>query len=158
MPCFSIRKILVMTVTTWLLARARAYILAVASKLEQDVAISLDVSSLHVDAASLAWLREVPAEYSSSMPINGRWLAYCDQDVITYYRGSLAEATIYSMHIYKPCNHLGRLDKESAYAVLCDQNGTPVTRSTLYFWNLEDPGDRRNSIKFMGPGGLEMLV
>jgi hypothetical protein len=90
-----------MAVTTWLLARARAYILAVASKLEQDVAISLDVSSLHADAASLAWLREVPAEYSSSMPISGRWLAYCDQEVITYYRGSLADATMYSMHICK---------------------------------------------------------
>lgn len=147
-----------MVLSVWLLARARAYILAVASKLGPDVAVKLNVSALKLRGADFAWLCEVPQEYSCSMPLEGRWIAYADCGTVTYYRGDLSKAVRYSMHVCRPKVHIRRLPLESAFAAICDDRGRPLTRNTLYFWDITSPGDARNSIEYMGPGGFDVIL
>lgn len=148
-----------MALSVWLLARARAYILAVASKVERpDVAVKLDISALQLHPAEIAWLCEVPQEYSCSMPLEGRWIAYEDRGTIIYYRGNLSKAARYTMHLCRPDVHVRRKDLDSAFATICDDRGRPLTRNTIYFYDLSKPGDHRNSIEFMVPGEFDMLV
>lgn len=148
-----------MALSVWLLARARAYILAVASKLEgPDVAVKLDISALQLHRAEIAWLCEVPQEYSCSMPLEGRWIAYEHGGTITYYRCDLSKAARYTMHLCRPHVHVRRMDLDSAFATICDDRGRPLTRNTLYFSDLTNPGDHRNSIEFMAPGEFDVLI
>jgi hypothetical protein len=118
--------------------------------------VTLDVSALKLTPADQAWLCEISNEYSSSMPIKGRWLAYIHGGIITYYRGDLSIAERYSMHLCQPHIHVRRLPNDSAFAAICNDRGTPVTRNTLYFWDLDNP--TKTSVEFMAPGGLHMLI
>jgi hypothetical protein len=88
------------------------------------------------------------------MPIEGSWTAYVDAGIITYYKGDLAKAKRFSMHLCRPYMHILRLSKlYSAFAVICDEGG----RNTLYFWDLDNPGDARSSLERMAPGGLDVF-
>lgn len=147
-----------MGLSAWLLARLRSYLLAVASSIQSpNIAVTLDISAQDLSPAEGAWLLEVPQGYACAFPIEGRWAAYRDGNIITYYRGDLAKAELYSMHLCQPRLRTIR-SKNGAFAILCNGAGEPVTRTTLYLWELRDPTDRRNSVEIMPLGALEWLM
>lgn len=125
---------------TWVLARARAYSLAVlSSKGYKDAALCLDVSKLRLSAASMAWLREVPQSYVCCIPVSCGWTSFEINGVITYYRGNLATAEHFTMHLLRPAIHHYLRHEESAFVVLQDCKGAPLSGNILYFLNLEKP-------------------
>lgn len=90
------------------------------------------------------------------MWIEGYWIAFVDNGIITYYKGDLARAKRFEMRLCRPAVHVRRLETDSAFAVLCEERGKPVTRHTLYFWNLLNPQEA--SLETMQPGGLDVLL
>jgi hypothetical protein len=136
---------------TWLLARARAYLLATVSRsLElHDVAITLDVSRLKLPPSSMAWMSEIPTRYLCSMPIYGYWIAYVNDGCITYYKGDLANAHRYHMHLVRhPVPHLTA--GERTFAVLVDAKGQLFSKHTLYFTDISNEHELSAAISFVG--------
>ena len=128
----------------------------ISSKGVEDVAVTLDVSRLGLSAASMAWLCEVPHRHVCCMPITGYWTSYVDKGVITYYRGDLSRASRYSMHLLRPPVHNYLQETESAFAVLLDGDGNPVSCNTLYFLDLDDETEQKSVVAYMGPGAVGM--
>lgn len=119
---------------TWVLARARAYSLAILSnRAIEDVACCVDVSRLQLSAASMAWLREVPQSYVCCMPLSHGWTSFESNGVITYYRGNLASAERFTMHLLRPAIHHYLRNEESAFVVLQDcEGGTFVLEHSVF--------------------------
>ena len=141
---------------TWVLATARAYLLAcLSSSRFEDIAVTLDVSRLGLGPSDIAWLREVPQEHVCCMPIRGGWSTFVDDHRITYYRGDLSRADRYSMHLMRPHVHHYLLPTESAFAVLLDGKGSVYSKNTLYFLDLND-GRLETTVAYIGPDVNDM--
>lgn len=130
---------------TWLLSRTRAYLLAVASTLSSpNVAVTLNISHLALNAASIAWLCEIPNQFVCAMPIKPDWISFVEGGIITYFRGDLSRAETYSMCLFKMLR-----PKSCAYATLCDRQGGPLKDTGLngfIFWDIDNPVDSRNQL------------
>lgn len=92
------------------------------------------------------------------MPIQGGWTSYEDNGSITYYRGNLAAAEQFTMHLLRPAIYHYLQDTESAFVVLQDCKGVPLYLNTLYFPDLAKPTE--TTVAYLGPGvdGMTKLV
>lgn len=113
--------------------------------------ITLDMSHKRLHPRNVAWLREIPSEHVCSLPIIGEWRCYMQDSKIVYYKGDLAKAARYDLHLLSTPGCVRGATRWSAFCLIRDSEGRPLMPNTLHFEDVRDQHELKTRIAAMPP-------